>query len=301
MTPTPSTFVSLCTLMLIVPATTVRGDAVLDWNAYAVQAIVTVARQVPPRALIRLSMVHLAIYDAVNAIDGTPFESYASVPHVVRPASQAAATAAAAHDVLVALFPAQAADLDAKYAASLDALDVGDVAKANGIFRRTAGGAGDPEGPRERWSGRDFSLRARLWSRYLEPDAAGVSRGAGAGDAVRATVHARFGIAVQAGGATCADERRMGTRLQRSQSARRGGREHAIGGADRRRPVLERQSAVAVEWRVARSVGFHGSWLDRQRPLLRDVDRRICGCVDRVLGRQVRVQLLASGDGDSSG
>jgi len=77
-------------------------------------------------------MVHLAIYDAVNAIEGAPFEGYASVPAVDRPASEEAATAAAAHDVLVALFPAQVADLDAKYAASLAALPDGS-AKANGI------------------------------------------------------------------------------------------------------------------------------------------------------------------------
>ena len=77
-------------------------------------------------------MVHLAIYDAVNAIEGQPFEKYASAPHVTRPASADAAVAAAAHDVLVALFPAQAADLDAKYAASLGALP-DDAARANGV------------------------------------------------------------------------------------------------------------------------------------------------------------------------
>jgi hypothetical protein len=42
----------------------------------------TVGGQVPPRALIRLAMVHLAIYDAVNAIEGAPFEGYASIPPV---------------------------------------------------------------------------------------------------------------------------------------------------------------------------------------------------------------------------
>src|SRR5262249_25430665 len=115
-----------------VPATSVRADAVMDWNAHATRAIVTIGGQVPPRALIRLAMVHLAIFDAVNAVEGTPFQSYASVPSVDRPASNDAAVAAAAHAVLVALFPAQVADLDAKYAASLAALP-DDVAKINGI------------------------------------------------------------------------------------------------------------------------------------------------------------------------
>jgi len=117
---------------VMISATTVRADAVLDWNAHAARAIVTVGGQVPPRALIRLAMVHLAIYDAVNAIEGAPFESYASVPNIVRPASAEAAAATAAYDVLVALFPAQVVDLDAKYAASLAALP-DDIAKVNGI------------------------------------------------------------------------------------------------------------------------------------------------------------------------
>jgi PAP2 superfamily protein len=126
------TAVALCLVTVMIHATTVRADVVLDWNAHAARAIVTVGGQVPPRALIRLAMVHLAIYDAVNAIDGVPFEPYASVPSVDRPASAEAAVAAAAHDVLVALFPAQSTDLDAKYAASLAALP-DDIAKVNGI------------------------------------------------------------------------------------------------------------------------------------------------------------------------
>ena len=91
----------------MIPAKVALADSVLDWNAHAAQAIITVGGQVPPRALIRLAMVHLAIYDAVNAIEGQPFQSYASAPKVARPASADAAVAAAAHDVLVALFPGQ--------------------------------------------------------------------------------------------------------------------------------------------------------------------------------------------------
>ena len=124
--------IGLYVMILVIPARIVRADEVLDWNAHAAKAIVTVGGQAPPRALIRLAMVHLAMYDAVNAIEGAPFEGYASVPAVDSPASEEAAAATAAHDVLVALFPAQAADLDAKYATSLAALP-DDGAKANGI------------------------------------------------------------------------------------------------------------------------------------------------------------------------
>src|SRR5258705_10319056 len=80
-------------------------DVVLEWNANAANAIVGVARQPPPRGLIRLAMVHAAMYDAVNAIEGYPFPPYAVTPNVTSPASPEAAAAAAAHDVLVALFP----------------------------------------------------------------------------------------------------------------------------------------------------------------------------------------------------
>jgi hypothetical protein len=110
----------------------VQTDMVLDWNAHAANAIVGVAGQRPERGLIRLAMVHMAIYDAVNAIDGYPFQSYAVTPNVVSPASPEAATAAAAHDVLVALFPGQQADLYAKYSASLEEIPDG-PSKTNGI------------------------------------------------------------------------------------------------------------------------------------------------------------------------
>src|SRR6266404_9953117 len=115
-----------------VTPTDVPTDMVLDWNAHAANAIVGVAGQRPERGLIRLAMVHVAVYDAVIAIDGYPFQSYGVTPNVVSPASREAATAAAAHDVLVALFPAQQADLDAKYSASLATIPDG-PANANGI------------------------------------------------------------------------------------------------------------------------------------------------------------------------
>jgi len=127
-----TTAVVCCLAAMMIPATVARADTVLDWNIHASNAIITVGVQPPPRAFIRLAMVHLAIYDAVNAIEGQPFERYVSAPPVTRPASADAAVAAAAHDILVALFPAQAADLDAKYAASLGALP-DDVARANGV------------------------------------------------------------------------------------------------------------------------------------------------------------------------
>lgn len=114
------------------PKPVLPPDMVLEWNANAADAIVGVAGLRPERGLIRLAMVHIAIYDAVNAIDGYPFQAYANHPAVISPASPDAAAAAAAHDMLVALFPAQQANLDAKYSASLSTIADG-PAKSNGI------------------------------------------------------------------------------------------------------------------------------------------------------------------------
>jgi len=123
------------------PKMVTQTNMVLDWNAHAASAIVGVAGLRPERGLIRLAMVHIAIYDAVNAIDGYPFQAYAIHPTVISPASADAATATAAHDMLVALFPAQQADLDAKYAASLSTITDGPE-KVNGIAvgQQTAAG-----------------------------------------------------------------------------------------------------------------------------------------------------------------
>jgi hypothetical protein len=119
-------------LIALASPTLARADAVTDWNGYAASAIVGGAGMPPPRGLIRLAMVHVAIYDAVNAIAGYPFTPYAVTPNVVTPASPEAATAAAAHDILVALFPGQQAILDNEYAASLALIPDG-PAKTNGI------------------------------------------------------------------------------------------------------------------------------------------------------------------------
>src|SRR5262245_62140675 len=122
-------------------APTAQPDMVLIWNEHAANAIITVAGQPPTRGIIHLAMVHLAIYDAVNAITDYRFSVYAVRPNIVFPASPEAAAATAAHDVLVALFPNQKTDLDAKYAASLATI-TDDTAKINGIAvgQQTAAG-----------------------------------------------------------------------------------------------------------------------------------------------------------------
>jgi hypothetical protein len=86
-----------------------QPNPVLDWNINTVNAIgnppsnaIPGLGQPPPIAVIHLAMVHGAIYDAVNAIEGG-HEPYLSGLPSAPGASMAAAVATAAHDVLVQL------------------------------------------------------------------------------------------------------------------------------------------------------------------------------------------------------
>jgi hypothetical protein len=92
------------------------ADAVVDWNVIASQVITAGARP-GPASLLDFAMVHAAIYDAVEAIDGRFKPYYVVIPGAS--GSPASATAKAAHDVLVNRFPAQAAALDATYSTYL--------------------------------------------------------------------------------------------------------------------------------------------------------------------------------------
>ena len=115
----------------LVAATGESPGAVLDWNVNATTAIVAVAKQPPASAILSYAMVQGAEYDAVNAIDGG-HQPYLAAPAANGSESKAAAAAAAAHDVLVSLFPAQAGTLDPQLTASLTAIPDG-AAKTAGV------------------------------------------------------------------------------------------------------------------------------------------------------------------------
>jgi hypothetical protein len=72
----------------------------------------------PGRASRAMAIVHIAVFDAVNAIAGG-YQGYTSLPRAERGASMQSAVAQAAHDTLVALFPAQSASFDAELDAEL--------------------------------------------------------------------------------------------------------------------------------------------------------------------------------------
>src|SRR6266498_510684 len=72
----------------------------------------------PGRASRAMAIVHIAIFDAVNAIAGG-YQSYSGLPSARAGASMSAAIAQAAHDTLAALYPSQAASFDARLSADL--------------------------------------------------------------------------------------------------------------------------------------------------------------------------------------
>jgi hypothetical protein len=93
-----------------------KADVVTDWNTIAVNTVS--ADRIVNRQSRDMAMVHAAVFDAMNAI--RPYYSPAMVSITAKGyASREAAAAQAAHDVLLALFPAQHANLDAYLAASL--------------------------------------------------------------------------------------------------------------------------------------------------------------------------------------
>ena len=111
-------------LVIVMAAAPVRADIVTDWNLHTFAAG-------GPQAPRTLAMVHLAMFDAINAIEPR-YRPYLTLPAPPAGASAEAAAASAAHGVLVRLFPAQAASLLAALNASLAAIPDGQ-AETDGV------------------------------------------------------------------------------------------------------------------------------------------------------------------------
>jgi hypothetical protein len=89
----------------------VAGDreVVIEWNALMEATVPNSAGVTLPRGY---AMMHIAMFDAVNSIEGGYTGYHVRVP-VSQAASSDVAAAQAAHDVVVALFPAATANADA--------------------------------------------------------------------------------------------------------------------------------------------------------------------------------------------
>jgi hypothetical protein len=84
------------------------ATVITQWNGIAEGVIPTSAGVVLPRPY---AMMHIAMFDAVNSIEGG-YKAYHTRVPAIRYASSEAAAAQAAHDVLTALFPANSASFD---------------------------------------------------------------------------------------------------------------------------------------------------------------------------------------------
>ena len=107
-----------------------RADIVTDWNEAALAAI-KLDNTPPPKAARALAILHTAIYDALNGIAPT-HERYLVPGKPAGVASPEAAVSAAAHLVLVRLFPAQQTALDAAHHKALAAI-ANSPEKNNGV------------------------------------------------------------------------------------------------------------------------------------------------------------------------
>ena len=123
----------LVALTALVAPAVAHADTVTDWNKNAAEAIYVTAGQPPNVSVLHMAMVQGAVYDAVNAIDGSR-EGYLLTSRVATPDdSMDAAAATAAYKMLVWIVPPdQHALLTTKYDATLAGIP-GGTAKTRGI------------------------------------------------------------------------------------------------------------------------------------------------------------------------
>ena len=105
------------------PTVVFNEDVILQWNRVLKETVSTPglhpATIMPVRSY---AMMHAAMFDAVNSIDGGYTPYLTEVPGT-KHASLEAAAAQAAHDVLASLYPTRLAVFDAELAVSLQGID----------------------------------------------------------------------------------------------------------------------------------------------------------------------------------
>jgi len=122
---------------LAAACTVTAQNPVTDWNNIAIATALAASQatapgsNTPAGSFVYMAPVHLAMYDAVNAIDHR-FESYSPNPFAPAGASRESAAITAAYYTLLSYFPDQAATLLTQYNASLAAIP-NSAAKLDGI------------------------------------------------------------------------------------------------------------------------------------------------------------------------
>ena len=102
------------------------ANPAIEWNRTLLGIVRTPGAQPPAIHSTRnFAILHVAIFEAVNNIDKTFKPYFVRLSHVSRRASTQAAADQAAHDVLVALYPAFAAALDSQIQQDLNQIPNG--------------------------------------------------------------------------------------------------------------------------------------------------------------------------------
>ena len=114
---------------VVFPATA-SADVVTDWNRTMVDAL-EIAKTPPPPSARVVAIVQSAVFDAVNGI-ARRYTPVHVPPAATHGASRLAAAAGAAHEALLALFPAQQAMLDQRLADPAAHLAGGPVGEGDG-------------------------------------------------------------------------------------------------------------------------------------------------------------------------
>lgn len=113
------------------------GEVIVRWNETAMSVLTPSTRPLLTQPFVVTAM-HVAMYDAVVAIEGG-YEPFITEPTAPSDASSIAAAAAAAHHVLVGFLPDQAATFDAALADSLAAVPDGPAEDAGLAVGEAAG------------------------------------------------------------------------------------------------------------------------------------------------------------------
>jgi len=119
---------SLVATLIIATAPLARADVIMDWNAKA-DAIAAEKQILPAPQSRALTMMHVAMFEAVNAIDRR-YAPYKLALSAERSTSREAAAAVAAHDVLLSIYPDIKPDLDSTLTNSLAPIAEGETKTA---------------------------------------------------------------------------------------------------------------------------------------------------------------------------
>jgi hypothetical protein len=124
-------FIAASILVSVWISSPARADVVMDWNALA-DDYASEQRQTPVNHARALAMLHVAMFEAVNAIEHR-YQAYRLSLVTDRNTSREIAAAAAGHAVLSELFPARRADLDVLLARTLETVPEG-AARQRGLL-----------------------------------------------------------------------------------------------------------------------------------------------------------------------